>query len=51
MKIHIEVLQGVQALVRCATTPLLEQWAALADQDPRLTVIQEPAFVLTWHRQ
>lgn len=48
---RIQMLEGAEAREACADAELLEPWAALAQADPRLTVIQEPAFVNTWYAQ
>ncbi len=48
---RVEILEGAEARETCAGAALMEPWADLARADPRLTVIQEPAFVNTWYAQ
>ncbi len=51
MNIHISTLRGNSVFSLLDDENFVYQWKQLAHDDEKATIIQEPAFVITWYKQ
>ncbi len=49
--LHIEIFKGDHVFRLLKDGLFIARWTELADQDPKVTVIQEPPYVLTWYQE
>ena len=51
MNLEIKIIKGNSVLELLTDSAFISQWQALANQCDKVTVIQEPPFVITWYCQ
>jgi len=51
MEFELSLQIGLQVLPLIADRAFIGQWKKLAEQDRKFTLLQEPAFVISWYRQ
>ncbi len=51
MNLHIEIFKGDSFTRLLKDGAFIARWTELANQDPKITVIQEPPYVLTWYQE
>lgn len=51
MSLEVKIVKGNKALELLRDNTFMARWEELANQSPKVTVIQEPPFVKTWYYQ
>jgi CelD/BcsL family acetyltransferase involved in cellulose biosynthesis/RimJ/RimL family protein N-acetyltransferase len=51
MEFRLQIITGDEAIALVQDSTFVSSWLNLAEKDKKVTVIQEPPFVITWYKQ